>query len=392
MNPIGLVMTAGRGSRLRRIGAATLWAAVSVLNLGGVDQYETLEAGETVYRDVVVRSNNASSLIVTHAGGLAQIPLSSLPAEIQERYGYDGQSDATRRADLDRLRRRQIIESQQRLEQQRKMEVQARLARASQGAGRAIQSFGSPPNVAFEIDLRPKFRELGIGIRSQGRRPSCAIHAVVGALEYLEGRRLGQSENLSEHYLHWATLKTLGRYDQSEVWARQDGTDSDAGFHLSEVFQALRAYGVPNSEESMGLGIDPRSGELEAPTEEIIQKARVRSGIKAFAIPGRDKDILIGNIVHALNAGEPVVVGMGWPLFQAIRRTAYLDGQTPRENYGHAVTFVGYRSPTRRLEDITFVFKNSWGVKWGANGYGYARYHYLSQHLHNAFIMESSES
>lgn len=381
--------------RWRRTLKYALGGLLSVLmasvNLG-LDRYDTLLVGEKVYRDVVVRSENASSLIVMHSGGLAQIPFESLSKEIQDRYGYSGESDESRKADLERIRRRQIIESQQRIEHLRQEEADARLRRLSKGAGLALQNFGVPPVVEFEVDLRPKFKELGIGIRNQGRRPSCAIHAAVGALEYLEGRRLGKAENLSEYYLYWATLKTLGRYDQSENWENQEGSDSDAGFQLNEVFQALRAYGVPNSEEASDLGSDSKNGELEAPSQEIIQKARVRSGIRAFEIPGRDKNILLGNIVHALNAGEPVVVGMGWPLFRAIRKTAYLDNQTPRENYGHAVTLVGYRSPTRRLEDITFVFKNSWGVKWGASGYGYVRYHYMVKHLYGAFVMESSES
>ena len=78
-------------------------------------------------------------------------------------------------------------------------------------------------------------------------------------------------------------------------------------------------------------------------------------------MPGRDKNIFLGNIVYALNPGWPVVVGMGWRSSRAIKRTAFLDGQTPRENYGHAVTLGGYRSTNRRLEDVTFTFKNSWG-------------------------------
>ncbi len=378
--------------RLFKVGLVGLLTGFLVGGTLSADQFESLVAGEVVYRDVVVRSKNASSLIVTHAGGLAQIPFENLSKEMQERYGYSGESDEARKADLERIRRRQILESQKRIEQLRQEEAKARSSKLSKGAGFALQNFGAPPEIEFEVDLRPQFKELGIGIRNQGRRPSCAIHAAVGALEFLEGRRLGKAENLSEYYLYWATLKTLGRYDQSENWEAHEGSDADAGFQLNEVFQALRAYGVPNSEEASDLGSNSENGELEAPSQEVIQKARVRSGVRAFAIPGREKNILLGNIVHALNAGEPVVVGMGWPLFRAIRKTAYLDGQTPRENYGHAVTLVGYRSPTRRLEDITFVFKNSWGVRWGASGYGYVRYNYIVKHLYSAFVMESNES
>jgi len=39
---------------------------------------------------------------------------------------------------------------------------------------------------------------------------------------------------------------------------------------------------------------------------------------------------------------------------------------------GHAVTLVGYKSATGRIEDAVFIFKNSYGVDWGQGGYGTA--------------------
>lgn len=256
-------------------------------------------------------------------------------------------------------------------------------------AGREFAAFGVAPEVRAEVDFRPEFREMGIGIRKQGRRPSCAIHAVVGAIELLEGRRLGVAENLSEYYLYWATLKTLGRYDQYSGLAAER-EDADAGFQIPEVLQAMRTYGVPSVGETPGFGSNP-SGEVgEAPDEAIVSAARKRSGIRSFAIPGRDPEMLLGNIVHALNAGSPVVVGMAWPYYSSIRKTAYLESQKPRPGYGHAVTLVGYRCPTGRMEDTVFVFRNSWGVKWGAGGYGYAKYEYMIKNLYSGYVIETS--
>uniref|UniRef100_A0A6C0I8M6 Peptidase C1A papain C-terminal domain-containing protein n=1 Tax=viral metagenome TaxID=1070528 RepID=A0A6C0I8M6_9ZZZZ len=39
---------------------------------------------------------------------------------------------------------------------------------------------------------------------------------------------------------------------------------------------------------------------------------------------------------------------------------------------GHAILIVGYLETTRQ-----WIFRNSWGTKWGANGYGYLPYDYL---------------
>lgn len=376
----------------------TWWCALGfglvVLGARASDQvrFESIEAGENRYENVVVRSKNASSLIVTHSGGLAQIPLRDLPEDLQRQFGYDPKQYASREAGLERLRKKQIAEAKQLFEKRKREEAAARAARIRKGANQAVQHFGIAPELAKEMDLRPRFRSLGIHIGDQRKRPSCSIHAIVGALEYLEGRRHGAAGNLSENYLYWATLKTLGRFDQSELWNRPGGGNGDAGFQLREVIQALRAFGVPNASEVERFGFVDAESDIQAPTLDLAQAARHRSQFRAFVIPGRDPNILLGNIVHALNAGEPVVIGLAWPHFRSIRKTAYIENQAPQENYGHAVTLVGYRCPSGRLSDITFIFRNSWGPHWGADGYGFIRYKYIVRNIYGAYVMEAHGS
>ena len=147
------------------------------------------------------------------------------------------------------------------------------------------------------------------------------------------------------------------------MWNRPGGGNGDAGFQLREVIQAL-AF-------------------------DLVQSARHRSQFRAFVIPGWDPHILLGNIVHALNAGEPVVIGLAWPHFRSIRKTAYIENQEPQENYGHAVTLVGYRCPSGKLSDITFIFRNSWGPHWGTDGYGFIIYKYIVRNIYGAYVMEA---
>ena len=244
------------------------------------------------------------------------------------------------------------------------------------------------PEFRSEVDFRPQFRELGIGVRNQGQRPSCAVYAVVGAIEFLEGRQRGAAENLSEYYLYWATLKTLGRYGQSSLW-NGNSEDEDAGFMLSEVLQAMRTYGIPSVNEALGLGNRVSGQAPEDPSASIIQSARKRSTIRFFAVPGRSMEVLLGNIVHALNAGSPVVIGMAWPYYHTIRKSSYLEHQKPRPDYGHAVTLVGYRCPSGKLADVAFIFRNSWGANWGAGGYGFVKYGYIKENLFDAHVIEA---
>ncbi len=349
-----------------------------------LDRYDSLHVGDTVYRNAVVRSWNDSALIVSHSKGIAQVPLNKLSRDLQTRYGYDPESDANRKRELESMRRTQIEASKQRLDEKRKEAARASAAKRS----RSFVAFGDRPVFRAEVDFRPRYRELGIGVRDQGRLPSCAIHAVVGAIEFLEGSSRGEAENLSEYYLYWATLKTLGRYGQSRLWNR-NGKDDDAGFMLPEVLQAMRTYGIPSVNEAPGLGNRAPGQEPEDPSASIIQSARKRSAIQFFAVPGRSMEVLLGNIVHALNAGSPVVVSMGWPYYHTIRNSAYLEHQKPRPGYGHAVTLVGYRCPSGKLEDISFIFRNSWGSDWGAGGYGFVKYGYIEKHLFDAHVIEA---
>ena len=355
----------------------------------GAERFDTLEADGKVYHNVMVRSVNASSILIMHSKGIAQIPLSSLPSELQRAYGYDPRRDEARQNELNAIRDAQIAASEQRLDRLKKeaAEAEVRKARSTQSEG--FLAFGEAPEIRDEVDFRPRFRELGIGVRNQGRRPSCAIHAIVGALEYLEGSRTGESENFSEYYLYWATLKTLGRYDQSSRWISR-GEDEDAGFLLPEVLQAIRNFGIPTVDEAPGLGNSGMGEVAGPPTQSIVELARQRTDVRSFAVPGRTRDITLGNIVHALNSGMPVVVGMAWPYFHSIRKSAYLENQKVRPGYGHAVTLVGYRCPSGRIEDIAFIFRNSWGAKWGAGGYGYVKYDYIVKNLFDAHVIESS--
>ncbi|MES2693607.1 MAG: C1 family peptidase, partial [Verrucomicrobiota bacterium] len=241
------------------------------------------------------------------------------------------------------------------------------------------------------VNLRPRFFELGLGVRDQGARPSCAIYAIVTALEFQSAQSTGTVLNFSEDYLIWATRKTTQRIPPNAPVAAspaEKGEETvDEGFILSEVVVALRAYGIAQQEQvpnSRG-----RFAGIATPTEEIVNAARQQQAVAIHTIPGRDARTRLTNIVHALNAGIPVPIGLAWPHWRGIRN-GILSVQKPQENAWHAVTVVGYRCPSGSLEGTQFIFKNSWGGAWGQGGYGTATYGYLEQHLEEAILLELS--
>jgi hypothetical protein len=336
-----------------------------------------LHAAGKVYQNVHVREITPTSIIIFYPGGLTSIALADLPPEWQQRFGYDPAKAAA------------VVAAEQ-------AEAAARIAHeagsplaglddSANAADRILQNFGKPPKIFQEVNMRPRFEMLGIGADNQGARPSCAVFAIVSALEYQRSPPDGPAPQLSEEYLIWATLKTLG---QAGVrLPKKDMPGFDVGFSLIEVAQAVRAYGIA-LESELPYHLTAATPTIYEPSEEIIDAARLRSPVEGYIITGRDPAMQISNIIQALDQGVPVIVGLKWPADAAVNKTGVLDTQTNLNKDLHAVLFVGYRSSSNRLEDTQFLFKNSYGVQWGDKGYGLVSYAYLQKNLSMATFMD----
>ncbi len=356
---------------------ALLALALSCASLPAADFYPELQVGTERYENVHVLSSNASSLSIRHARGIAQVPLSQLSEELQLKYGYSSEAALAREAELEKLRAQQVQEGKVRLAKRiETAAVQAKTRSAPKGLDGAFSSFGEAPELRRELDLRPTFRSHGIGVRRQ-RGASCAVHAIVAALEFQYAVKSGKQVDLSENHLVGATCKTLGRKPRNIVGSHDQNIPVvEEGFTLEQVFQAIRGF---------GLRPEASSDSAEAKgSNDSLQDVNFGS----FQVPGSPGPIAIGNIVHVLNAGMPVVIGIGWPADWRIRNTNTLSAQPPLSGAGHAVTLVGYRCETGRLEDTRFIFRNSWGTSWGAGGYGFVTYKYLAENLFSSYVVE----
>ncbi|MEM9160254.1 MAG: C1 family peptidase, partial [Verrucomicrobiota bacterium] len=119
---------------------------------------------------------------------------------------------------------------------------------------------------------------------------------------------------------------------------------------------------------------------------QLVEKAKKRASVKVVPIPGRENESVIKNIIHTLNTSTPVVIGANWPNIKILGNNPTLS--TQKAAGGHAVTLVGYKNKTGSLEGVTFIFRNSWGHRWGVGGYGFIRYEYLEKHLTEALVLE----
>jgi hypothetical protein len=344
----------------------------------------TLQVGPTTYRHVKLLSVNARTIVIAHSGGMASIRLRDLPQDLQSRFGYSPAAEAA---------------ADEALQQAGEMALEARRqgspppARPADSGSRfedLLNRFGQQPEIKSETDLRPRFFQLELDVKQQGRRPSCAVFAVVGALEYQNAEVTGQAEKFSEEYLIWATRKTLNRAPRPPAASADGEPDSaepaDEGFSLADVVLALRTYGIP-PQSAMPNAVGGKMADIPEPSPALIERARNHRRVSVYLVPGHDPIAQIDNIIQALDAGVPVVIGLRWPSFRTLR-AGFLSEQVPVANSAHAVTLVGYQNAGGQAEGTTFVFKNSYGPTWGEGGYGRVTYRYLRNHLLATALLE----
>ncbi|HEY4247617.1 MAG TPA: C1 family peptidase [Lacunisphaera sp.] len=360
--------------------ACAAFAAGSELLKAGA-KIDALPVGKVIYHNVTIRSVSVHSVMITHAGGMTSVRLHDLSPEWQTRFNYNPAAEqAAEEAARNSPPPPPVVHH-------------AHVARKGLSPfDTLLQKFGQPATLLPEVDLRPQFFKLELGVKNQGARPSCAVFAIVSALEFQNAGLSGKVEKFSEEYLIWAVRKSVQRMPAPGTVASDDGGAkefSDEGFSLAEVVSALRAYGIPlQSEMPNTFGSSIKS--IGEPPPAIVQEARDHQRVFAHQLPGRDRATLLNNIVLTLNSGLPVAVGMAWPNARIIN--GYLSGQKARGDLGHAVTLVGYKSSTGRIEDAYFIFKNSWGPQWGQGGYGTVTYGYLRNYLDDAVLLEVQRS
>ncbi len=235
--------------------------------------------------------------------------------------------------------------------------------------------------LAANTDLRHE--ELGLGANNQGPRPSCMVFAIVGALEYAWAQKSGTVVDLSEDYAIWATFAQLKSHTRT-ARARLAclGSQRDLGFSSWDVVAGLKAYGIADLKD---FNNKIMGGTLEAPTAELMEAAKKRSHFEAIWIKSQDNTERIAAILALLEQKHPVVVGMAWPLKKTLEHETTLAEQKPQKNNGHAVLLLGYQEAGDG--GGRFIFRNSWGRRWGENGYGYITYAYMQKHLKTALYL-----
>lgn len=225
------------------------------------------------------------------------------------------------------------------------------------------------------FSLRPEYERLGVDVRDQGRRGSCTIFGVLSPLEFQLARN-GQADRLSERFAMWAANLYRGR------------TGGNESYSVGDVVEALRIYGCTT--ESAHSGKYKDHGAVAAPSKDVQQDAGMRKDLHVQwlytnegvpnALPTED---VLTSICAILLTTNPVTLSLAWPNKVRLSSTKIIqDGAA--WNHGHVVVAVGFRMTGSRYGGGLFELRNSWGERWGDDGYAFIAFDTLKRNLHTA--------
>jgi len=196
-----------------------------------------------------------------------------------------------------------------------------------------------------DIDLR----QYSSPRHNQGGTGSCVGQSVVKALEV---KRIMQ-HGLDAH----VDLSVMMVYYLARELMFPPRTSHDSGTHISLACDVLRRFGVAPEAD---WPFDP-SKLFENPPWKAMRNAYMHRIESFFKIRSTGQD-RVDEVVRCLQAGNPVVYGttvgnnwFGYRKGQVLKCPKTVEGR-------HATCLLG-------VKDGKFLGENSWGTRWGDDGY-----------------------
>jgi C1A family cysteine protease len=202
-----------------------------------------------------------------------------------------------------------------------------------------------------KVDLTSEFPQP----YDQGQLGSCTANAIAGVLERDQRVQGEQAETPSRLFIYYGERSIEGTVGQ------------DAGAMIRDGIKVVATTGAPP----------------ERLWPYVISRFRRRPSKAAYAAAAGHKAVVyravpqtLDDLRGALADGVPVV--FGFTVYQSFESVG-LDGRVPmprtREKVlgGHAVVLAGYDDSTGY-----FTVRNSWGPGWGAGGYCFMPYGYVT--------------
>ena len=243
--------------------------------------------------------------------------------------------------------------------------------------------FPSDPDMAAlprNVDLRAWCSP----IEDQQQLGSCTANAAVGIVEYYERRAFGKHIDGSRLFVY-KVIRNL----MKEI--------GDTGGYLRTAMAALCLCGVPPEEYWPYTDHKP-DFDLDPPPF-VYAIADNYEGLTYFCHDPFGLDLnttqILTSVKLYLAAGIPSMFGFyGFPSFEQSDGTGLIPFPTANERaaWGHAVVAVGY-DDAKEIGNVlsgvvtkgALLLRNSWGMNWGEDGYGWLPYEYVIRGLATDF-------
>ena len=233
-----------------------------------------------------------------------------------------------------------------------------------------------------EPPAKEDLRQWCSPVENQGDLGSCTAHAGIGIVEYFQNRSFGKYIDGSRLFLYKTTRNLMCETGDTGAWLRN-------------VMGALVLCGFP-PEKYWPYVINDFDKE---PPSFVYAVADNYKTIKYFCHDplGMNvaSDAVLANVKKYLAAGIPSMFGFyGFPSFDQSNVKGGIPYPCPGEQaqWGHAIVAVGH-DDTKKIKNLkcgrettgALLIRNSWGVGWGDQGYGWLPYDYIMSTLAQDF-------
>lgn len=231
----------------------------------------------------------------------------------------------------------------------------------------------SIPNINQKLPPKMDLRQWCTPIDDQGLIGSCTAHAASSVVEFFQQKVFNKHKKHSRLFIYKVTRNLMHE-------------SQDAGAYLRTTLGALVLFGATDEEY---WPYNPKRVNVEPDAFNYAYAQNFKT-LKYFRHDPENlpKEQVVNNIKKYLAAGIPSMIG--FETFPSLKFSTTNGGliafptSSENANGGHAVAVVGYddektiNSPMSvQKSKGAFLIKNSWGTKWGENGYGWLPYDYV---------------
>ncbi len=217
--------------------------------------------------------------------------------------------------------------------------------------------YAAPVEMLGALPVRVDLRPLCPPVYDQGQLGSCTANAIAGAIEF---------DRLKQELTDFTPSRLFIYYNERVL---EHTVDSDSGAQIRDGIKSVSKQGDCS----------------EAEWPYVVARFKIRPALKCYADALQYRVVLYQRVRQTLSqlrgclaSGYPFV--FGFTVYESFESAVVArSGHAPLPKAGepviggHAVVAVGYDDAKQ-----WFLVRNSWGARWGLNGYFTLPYAYVT--------------